>query len=353
MLTRRSLTLFLLVAAVIGLSLRAPAAEQENFDPGPYLHAQRLVDIGGRRLNLYCTGTASPTVILDAGLGGSTAVWRLVQPVIARTTRVCSYDRAGMGFSDPGAGKRDAAAIVTDLHALLERAGIDPPYVLVGHSIAGLYEPLYADRYPSEVAGMVLVDPVYPNEVHDLQTSSPVYAKSMAAETTYDAKCLAAAESRELVPGSTIFNACGLLDAAQLRKECDTDGFAKCRIDKLQNDLQRTAAFWQETTSEYEAFTGTSSDEVVREQRDYGKLPLVVLTRGNTDFDTPTTPVSAQENFALWKQLHAAHERIAATSSIGTDIIVAHSGHDIQNERPAVVISAINQVVDQVRTNRP
>src|SRR5580658_7163606 len=98
---RRSLYLVLFVAVVISLSLSAPAAEQVNFDPGPYLHAQRLVDIGGRRLNLYCTGTSSPTVVLDAGLGGSTAVWRHVQPVLARTTRVCSYDRAGMGFSDP------------------------------------------------------------------------------------------------------------------------------------------------------------------------------------------------------------------------------------------------------------
>ncbi len=313
-----------------------------------------MIDIGGRRLNLYCSGTpSSPTVILDSGLGGSTAVWRQIQPAIARTTRVCSYDRAGMGFSDPVSSPRDAAAVVTDLHALLERAAIDPPYILVGHSIAGLYEPLYADRYPNDVAGMVLIDPVYPNEIHDLQTASPVYAKFMASERTYDAKCLAAAVSRELIPGSTIFNACGLLDAAGLRKACETDGFDMCKLDTLQNDRQRTGAYWSALLSEYEGFGGASSTEVVSEQRNYGNMPLVVLTRGNTDFDTPDTPVSAAENFALWKQLHAAHERIAATSSIGTDIIVAHSGHDIQNERPAVVISAINEVIDQVRRAHP
>ncbi len=254
-----------------------------------------------------------------------------------------------MGFSDPAASARDAAAVVTDLHTLLQRAEIDPPYVLVGHSIAGLYEPLYADRYPNDVAGMVLIDPVYPNELRDLQTTSPVYANYMASERTYDAKCLAAAMSRQLIPGSTIFNACGLLDAAGLRNACETDGFEMCKLDTLQNDRQRTGTYWSALFSEYEAFNGASSTEDVNEQRNYGNLPLVVLTRGNTDFDTPDTPVSAAENLALWKQLHAAHLRIAATSSIGTDIIVAHSGHDIQNERPAVVIAAINEVVAQIR----
>jgi pimeloyl-ACP methyl ester carboxylesterase len=114
----------LLIAALIGLSLTAASAEQPVFDPSPYLHAQRLIDIGGRRLNLYCSGSGSPTVILDAGLGGTTAVWRLVQGTIAKATRVCSYDRAGMGFSDAAPLPRDAAAVVTDLHALLEKAAI-------------------------------------------------------------------------------------------------------------------------------------------------------------------------------------------------------------------------------------
>ena len=117
----------------------------------------------------------------------------------------------------------------------------------------------------------------------------------MASERTYDAKCLAAAISRELIPGSTIFNACGLLDAAGLRKACETDGFEMCKLDTLQNDRQRTGTYWSALFSEYEGFGGASSTEDVSEQRNYGNMPLVVLTRGNTDFDTPDSPFLPQK----------------------------------------------------------
>jgi pimeloyl-ACP methyl ester carboxylesterase len=340
---------FVLIVAIIGLSFTAATAEQAVFDPSPYLHAQRLVDIGGRRLNLYCSGTGSPVVVLDAGLGGTMAVWRLVQPAVARTTRVCSYDRAGLGFSDPASLPRDAAAIVSDLHALLERAGIDSPYILVGHSVAGLYEPLYADRYPNDVAGMVLVDPVYANEVREIDAASPVFAKSSATERTFFAKCAAAAASHQLVPGSAIYNACGLLDAAGLRKACESESLALCRFDEVQNSQQSTASYWVATASEYTAMGGASSDEAQNEQRNYGSLPLLVLTREIPGFDDRDTPISAEENLAMWKQLRAAHQRFAATSSIGRDIVVAHAGHDIPLEHPAAVILAVNDVIDQIR----
>ncbi|MDP9024588.1 MAG: alpha/beta hydrolase [Candidatus Eremiobacteraeota bacterium] len=117
----------------------------------PYIHPQRLVDVGGHKLNLYCTGHGSPSVILDAGGGQTMLTWSKVQPAIAKFTRVCSFDRASMGFSGDGPLPRDANAIVTDLHTLLQRANIAPPYVLVGHSDGGLYafalrRPLSAGR---------------------------------------------------------------------------------------------------------------------------------------------------------------------------------------------------------------
>jgi pimeloyl-ACP methyl ester carboxylesterase len=256
-----------------------------------------------------------------------------------------------MGFSDPAPLPRDASAVVTDLHTLLQRAAIDPPYVLVGHSVAGLYEPLYADRYLNEVAGMVLVDPVYAREVRELENALPIFAKALESEATFYTKCSAAATSHELVPGSAIYNACGLLDAAGLRKACNADGLELCRLDEVQNNQQRTAAYWEATASERQAMGRASSDEVQSEQRNYGNLPLVVLTRGNADFDAPDTPVSAEENLALWKLLHAAHERLAATSSIGKDFVVAHSGHVIQNSDPQAVILEIDDVVGQARSH--
>ncbi len=148
----------------------------------PYIHPQRLVDVGGHKLNLYCTGHGSPSVILDAGGGQTMLTWSKVQPAIAKFTRVCSFDRASMGFSGDGPLPRDANAIVTDLHTLLQRANIAPPYVLVGHSDGGLYALLYADRYLPDVAGMVLVDPSFPKQTEALHAASPSVKRMEAQE---------------------------------------------------------------------------------------------------------------------------------------------------------------------------
>ena len=126
----------------------------------PVFAQDSLVDIGGRRLHLSCTGSGSPTVILEAGMGDSLATWKAVQPAAAEITRVCSYDRAGRGTSDPDPRTevRTSHAAVEDLRLLLGAAKIGGPYVLVGHSYGGAYIRLYAKRYPGDVAGMVLVD---------------------------------------------------------------------------------------------------------------------------------------------------------------------------------------------------
>lgn len=145
-------------------SVRPKGYKPEVFSGRPahpiaFARAQRLVEVEpGRRLNLYCTGKGSPTVVFDAGLGDVTATWVLVQPVIAAHSQACSYDRAGLGFSDPGRRAGDSANIVDDLHRLLVAVSIKPPYILVGHSYGGMNVRLYADTYPAEVVGMVLVD---------------------------------------------------------------------------------------------------------------------------------------------------------------------------------------------------
>jgi pimeloyl-ACP methyl ester carboxylesterase len=114
--------------------------------------------VGYYRLHIHCVGEGSPTVVLDAGLGGFSLDWSLVQPELAATTRVCAYDRAGYGWSDPSPQSRTPGQIVEELHTLLLNAGIEGPYMLVGHSAAGKHVRLYADRYPHDVVGMVLVD---------------------------------------------------------------------------------------------------------------------------------------------------------------------------------------------------
>jgi pimeloyl-ACP methyl ester carboxylesterase len=118
----------------------------------------QLVDVGPYRLHLECTGSRGPTVILEPGAGGSAASMGLIAPAVARDSRVCVYDRAGRGWSDPAASPPDGAQIATDLHRLLDRAHVPGPYVLAGHSFGGLYVRTFAAKYPEEVAGLVLVD---------------------------------------------------------------------------------------------------------------------------------------------------------------------------------------------------
>jgi pimeloyl-ACP methyl ester carboxylesterase len=127
-----------------------------------------LVDIGGYRLHLWCTGNGAPAVILDTGLGGSSADWGFVQPDIAQFTRVCSYDRAGMGYSDSGPSPRTARRIASELADLLARSGIAGPVVLVGASIGGFNVRVFASDHPDRAAGLVLVDASHEDQAHEV-----------------------------------------------------------------------------------------------------------------------------------------------------------------------------------------
>jgi pimeloyl-ACP methyl ester carboxylesterase len=151
--------LALAVAGAIYQAIATELAERAYPPPG------EMVDVGGYRLHINCVGQGSPTVVLDAGSGGFSAQWVRVQREVSGTTRVCSYDRAGMGWSEMGPEPRDAKQISSELHTLLKGANIEGPYVLVGHSFGGLYVRTYAARYPDEVAGVVLVDSSSPKQV--------------------------------------------------------------------------------------------------------------------------------------------------------------------------------------------
>jgi pimeloyl-ACP methyl ester carboxylesterase len=149
------LVVVLLALAVAGAIYQAIATElAERAYPPP----GEMVDVGGYSLHIDCVGQGSPTVVLDAGSGGMSAQWVRVQREVSGTTRVCAYDRAGMGWSEMGPEPRDAEQISGELHTLLGKAGIEEPYVLVGHSFGGMYMQTYAARYPEEVAGVGLVD---------------------------------------------------------------------------------------------------------------------------------------------------------------------------------------------------
>src|SRR5918997_2828830 len=155
------LVIVLLALAVAGAIYQAIATElAERAYPPP----GEMVDVGGYSLHINCVGQGSPTVILDAGSGGMSAQWVRVQREVSGTTRVCAYDRAGMGWSEAGPDPRDAEQISGELHTLLGKAGVEGPHVLVGHSFGGMYVRTYAARYSDELAGVVLVDSSSPKQ---------------------------------------------------------------------------------------------------------------------------------------------------------------------------------------------
>jgi pimeloyl-ACP methyl ester carboxylesterase len=145
-------------------------------DAGRYPMPGASYDVGGHRLHLNCTGTGSPTVVLENGLGETSPLWSGVAAQVARTSRVCAYDRAGQGWSEDAAGPQDARAVAADLHTLLARAGESGPYVLVGHSSGGAYAMTYAALHPAQVAGMVLLDSVSPHQFTALPAFPGTYS---------------------------------------------------------------------------------------------------------------------------------------------------------------------------------
>ncbi len=314
----------------------------------PYLHAQRLVSIGSRHLNIYCTGSGSPTVVLDAGLGDTTEVWYKVQGPISKRTRVCSYDRAGMGFSDGTTSRRDAQSAVNDLHALLQRAGIEPPYVLIGHSIAGLYAPLYADRYTSEVAGMVLVDPTPPYVYRREASVAPAITELAKGQEAMAGQCYKAAASGRLKPGDKAYGDC-VGTPAQQRASCLKDGPAMCAFERVQVAQQSSPWYWYDSMLEEDSVEGSDSAEAQRAERKYGAMPLIVLTAAD-GFKLPGIPEAQQ--IAAWKMWNAMHEELARYSSVGVNFVVRNSGHYVQLEQPAAVLSAVDEVVDQARARK-
>ena len=160
---------WLLYPVIVMMALAAVGGGYETvrraLDEGDFTMSGQLIDVGGHSLHLSCSGSGNPTVVLEAGAGGMSSDFRWITPAVARETRVCAYDRAGRGWSEPADTPQDAAQIATDLHTLLQRAEVPGPYLLAGHSFGGLYVLNFAARFPDEVAGMVLVDPTAPASV--------------------------------------------------------------------------------------------------------------------------------------------------------------------------------------------
>jgi len=193
-------------SCLVALPFLASAGDKSAaiVDDVAYENPQRLVTIGsGQRLNIYCTGRGSPTVVFDSGLGEKTANWGLIQPAVAKRTRACSYDRAGLGFSDPPNRSSTSANMVDDLHRLLHAARIQPPFILVGHSLGGMNIKLYAETYLSEVSGLVFVDPSHEDLGKGAWGIDPESQKTYAPYMEALHRCLEA-KPEDFVAGSEL-----------------------------------------------------------------------------------------------------------------------------------------------------
>jgi pimeloyl-ACP methyl ester carboxylesterase len=321
------------LACAVGAAPPADATRSQAVIADPaYERAQQLVPVEGtRRLNLYCTGHGTPTVVFDSGLGDGTKAWGLVQPVVARRTRACAYDRAGLGFSDPAERPGTSANAVDDLHRLLAAARIEPPYVLVGHSLGGMNMKLYAETYPAEVAGMVLVDPSHEDLGDRLWTLDPAYQAQYAPYIASLQPCLTAT-AEQLLAGSPLAGTC--VGSAGPRYSP--------AINAAEAERGRQPARRKAWISEQENIWFASADQLRAAYRDFGEIPLIVLTKAPVGPVGEETQAMRDAKNRIWIDLHDA---IARMSSRGTRWTIADTGHYIQLDQPGAVDEAILDVL--------
>ena len=307
------LTLILTVLFVGFLYENISETRERRFHP----MLGQLVDIGGYKLHIDCTGQGSPTVILDAGMGDSFLSWRKVQPEIAKFTRVCSYDRAGLGYSDSSPRPRTSRVFVDELHTLVQGAGIIGPLVLVGHSMGGFDVRLYASLYRNEVAGLVLVDSSHPEQQKRLPP----------AINDLDATWLREQEFFEFTMPfglPRLMGFCGTDDAVRA---------ADCNFHSARESVAELKAISQSA-----AETASSGS--------LGDMPLVVLSH-DPDLPQPDLPEDlVKPTNDAWQQMQ---EELAHLSNVGKHVTAKNSGHYIQLDRPDLVVDAVHSVVDQTR----
>jgi pimeloyl-ACP methyl ester carboxylesterase len=317
-----------------------PAAKEVQGHPivtdAVYTGPARLVDVGGgRRINLYCRGTGSPTVVFAAGGLDSTLAWALVQPTISEKHATCAFDRAGLGFSDAAVRPGTAANAADDLHKALQAAHVAPPYVLVGHSDAALSTRVFADRFRDEVVGLVIVDGTHEDQFSRLKAIAPPEAQAHWDDDIHDTTCVDALRHGKIPRTSPVYARCV--------------GESDPRFSQAINDAQLAygakAKYQMAVRSETQNLWGASADEARATRRDFGDLPIIYLTHAPFKPAAGVTQLQQDQRTATVEQMH---NEVAAMSTRGFNVIVPRAGHLINYDRPEVVIDAIEQVLRMV-----
>jgi pimeloyl-ACP methyl ester carboxylesterase len=280
--------------------------------------------VGGERLHIACEGQGEPTAVLVTGLGGASLLWSRVQPLIASSTRVCVYDRAGLGWSDAGSGERTPAAVAAELHNLLTTARVPGPYVLVGASVGGKYIRLLAEQYPNEVAGLVLVDARH---------------ESVDAALTPDERAASLASAQRDGRLYWLLGRLGIMRLFGARLAAATSPGAAALPENTRTLLMVQAARPHSIDAMLGESAGmTADDERLRAARPLGALPLVVLAADSSLAQSPD-----------WRAAQEAQRQLSHNSRL---VIVPQSSHFVSFDQPQAVADAVQQVIKSARTGQ-
>jgi pimeloyl-ACP methyl ester carboxylesterase len=304
----------LLALAVIGSIYQVIATQ---IDQSTYPPPGEMVDVGTHSLHINCAGQGSPTVILEAANFGMSAHWVRVQQQLAKTTRVCAYDRAGLGWSEMGPEPRDARQVSSELHTLLKDAGTEGPYVLVGHSYGGLYARMYAARYSDETAGVVLVDSSHPEQFARTQEGRAMYEQTRRMGA--------------VIPWLTRLGVIRLTNLYPAHP--DLPPKQRAQIEAFNSSTQQ----WVTTVEEFRATPQTNAQ--VSNMGSLGDKPLAVISAGEQSRD--------------WLEMQ---DELAALSPNSLHSVVKGATHEslLYDKGDSRVTSmAIEKVVEAVRTDRP
>lgn len=338
---RVAVAVLVLIAASSAFDLQAqPVGAPPLPPPG------KLIDVGGWKLHLYCTGVArpnQPTIVLEAGVGAFSVEWSLTQPLMAENGRVCSYDRAGSGWSEWGPHPRTMRQIVYELHTLLSRSGESAPYVLVGASYGGWIARLYQHTYPTEVVGMVLVDAGATDPARLMPDGTVVPSSAMNRGRPVPEVKTAGPLRQADIPEAALAQIRAGLAAASARAN-------EPPRDRLPLEAQRMRSWGLGQIGHVVAAVNPFEAEELAYLRDInskeaplGALPLIVLTRGRSD--EVGAEAEAQE-----KEHRADQARQAAFSRNSRHHVVEGSGHHIAIDNPGVVARAIGELLAMPRS---
>lgn len=328
----------LLIASVVVLVLLLFGTRAKARLKGRYMSPGRMIDVGGYRLHLQCQGQGEPTVVIDAGQGDFSLSWAEILPEVAKFTRVCAYDRAGLGWSDPSPRPRTAEVMVDELHTLLSIAELPGPYVLVGASTGGMNVRLFAHKFPEKVAGLILVD-----SAHEDQFSAPVVRQAldrmskmmplMNGAFLFLVRSGLAALWPALVPDG------GGLRAKLPQKSVPVFEAIVAGDSKHLANAAKELKELETTHAQMRAANITTLDDI----------PIIVLRHGAEQpmMASPEVVQALEETFAKLQ------EEMAALSSNGRVIVADRSGHAIHLDQPELVIEAIREVVTAGYVIRP